>query len=317
MEWSHKIFNAYKRIKPYVRKTYFNHSYYFSGLLNADVWFKLENLQVTGSFKARGAFNKLLSLSNDIKDKGVISASTGNHGAAVAYAAKKLNILCTIYVPEDTSSAKLKNMRNYGATIKVYGDDCVEAEKIAREVSSKLEKPYISPYNDPEVLAGQGTIGAELESESKALDSIIISVGGGGLIGGTATYLKSIWPQINVIGCSPKNSAVMIQSIKEGKILNMDSKPTLSDGTAGGVEEDSITFPICKNIIDRSVLVNEKQIKHAMLDYIKNEHQLIEGAAGTAVATLLKIKDDLRGSRVGVIICGGNISLEVLRKIFI
>lgn len=315
MEWSHRILHASDRIKPYVRKTYLNHSHYFSDLLGSHVWFKLENHQITGSFKARGAVNKLLSLSLEEKKMGVISASTGNHGAAVAYAAKQLDVSCTIYVPEDASSAKLENMKNFGARIKVYGDDCVEAEKKARQESSIIGKPYISPYNDPEVIAGQGTIGVEIESQSKILDTIIISVGGGGLIGGIATYLKSVWPQINVIGCSPKNSAVMIHSINEGEILNMESKPTISDGTAGGVEKDSITFPICKNVIDKSVLVDENEIKDGMINYIKNEHDLIEGAAGTAIAALLKMKDDLKGSRIGVIICGGNISLDNLRNI--
>ena len=315
MEWPDKILDASKRIKPYVRKTYLNRSHYFSELVSGDVWFKLENHQVTGSFKARGAVNKLLSLSSEKKKEGIISASTGNHGAAVAYAAKQLNISCTIYVPEDASSAKLKNMENYDASIKVFGHDCVEAEKKARAESSLTRKTYVSPYNDPDVIAGQGTIGVEIESQCEDLDTIIISVGGGGLVGGIAIYLKSIWPQINVIGGSPENSAVMMHSVSEGRILNMQSKPTLSDGTAGGVEEDSITFPICKNMIDKFVLVNENEIKDAMIDYIKNEHELIEGAAGTAVATLLKMKDDLKGSKVGVIICGGNISLETLRKI--
>jgi len=315
MDWADKISNASKRIHPYIRKTYFNYSHYFSELVNGNVWFKLENHQVTGSFKARGALNKLLSLSLEQKKNGVISASTGNHGAAVAFAAKQLNISCTIYVPKGASSAKLKNMKNYGAHIKVYGQDCVEAEQKARIESSLIEKVYISPYNDPEVIAGQGTIGVEIESQSKDLDAIIISVGGGGLIGGVATYLKSIWPQISVIGCSPENSAVMIHSIAKGRILNINSKPTLSDGTAGGVEENSITFPLCKNVIDKSLLLNENEIKNGMIDYIKNEQDLLEGAAGTAVASLLKMKEYLKGSNIGVIICGGNISLKNIKKI--
>ena len=246
---------------------------------------------------------------------GVVSASTGNHGAAVAYAAGELNIKCTIYVPNDASPAKLSNMKNFGARVETFGNDCVEAEKRARDVSVSTGETYVSPYNDRYVIAGQGTLGFEIASQCDHLDTIIVSVGGGGLIGGTASYLRSIWPDIKVIGCSPENSAVMIHSINAGKVLDMESKPTLSDGTAGGVEMDSITFPICRDMIDESILVTEDEIKEAMVMYMQHEHQLIEGAAGTAVATLIKKKEDLKGKNVGVVICGGNISLDIIRSI--
>ncbi len=312
---SHSIRTAAAQIQPYIRKTPFINSKGFSALISADVWFKLESLQITGSFKARGAVNKLLSLTEKEKNAGVVSASTGNHGAAVAYAAGKLGIDCTIYVPEGASEAKIENMKQFGATIKIHGNDCIEAEGQARKSSEINGKPYVSPYNDPFVMAGQGTIGLEIESQCDQLDVVIISVGGGGLIGGTATYLKSIWPNLDVIACSPENSAVMIHSLKEGKVLDLESKPTLSDGTAGGVEFDSITFPVCQKVIDETVLVSEDEIKSAMIKYMENEHQLLEGAAGTAVAALIKKKNDLKDQRIGVVICGGNISLETVRDI--
>jgi len=306
---------AADRVRSYIRKTHLTHSRPFSDLVNADVWFKLESLQITGSFKARGAVNKILSLKDQEKEQGVVSASTGNHGAAVAYAAGELNIGCTIYVPDDASPTKLENMEQFGAKIKVHGDDCIKAEEKARQVSISTGETYVSPYNDPFVMAGQGTLGVEIESQCDGLDVIIISVGGGGLIGGTAGYLKSVWPEIHVIGCSPENSAVMIHSMKAGRVLDLESRPTLSDGTAGGIEENSITFPICCNVIDESVLVTENEIKNAMITYMEKEHQLLEGAAGTAVAALIKKKDDLHGKRVGVVICGGNISLDTVREI--
>ena len=315
MNLQQEIINAADRIHPHIRETYFDRSFSFSELLDVNVWFKLENNQVTGSFKARGAFNKLLSLTDTEKNMGVVSASTGNHGAAVAYAAGELNIKCTIYVPNDASPAKLSNMKNFGARVETFGNDCVEAEKRARDVSVSTGETYVSPYNDRYVIAGQGTLGFEIASQCDHLDTIIVSVGGGGLIGGTASYLRSIWPDIKVIGCSPENSAVMIHSINAGKVLDMESKPTLSDGTAGGVEMDSITFPICRDMIDESILVTEDEIKEAMVMYMKHEHQLIEGAAGTAVAALIKKKEDLKGKNVGVVICGGNISLDIIRSI--
>ena len=315
MNLQQEIINAADRIHPHIRETYFDRSFLFSGLLDGNVWFKLENNQVTGSFKARGAFNKLLSLTDTEKNMGVVSASTGNHGAAVAYAAGELNIKCTIYVPNDASPAKLSNMKNFGAKVETFGNDCVEAEKRARDVSVSTGETYVSPYNDRYVIAGQGTLGFEIATQCDHLDTIIVSVGGGGLIGGTASYLRSIWPDIEVIGCSPENSAVMIHSINAGKVLDMESKPTLSDGTAGGVEMDSITFPICRDMIDESILVTEDEIKEAMVMYMQHEHQLIEGAAGTAVATLIKKKEDLKGKNIGVVICGGNISLDIIRSI--
>jgi len=315
MTFPKSIQSAAIQIQPFIRKTPFVYSKAFSDLIGADVRFKLESIQVTGSFKARGAINKILSLEDHEKQKGVVSASTGNHGAAVAYAAGQAGIDCTIYVPDDASPAKLENMKQFGAKIEVHGNDCIKAEAKAREISISTGKTYVSPYNDPYVIAGQGTIGAEIESQCDGLDAVIISVGGGGLIGGTAGFLKSIWPKIQVIGCSPENSAVMIHSIKAGKVLELSSKPTLSDGTAGGVEGNSITFPICCDMIDETVLVTEEEIKDAMITYMDKEHQLLEGAAGTAVATLLKKKNDLIGKRVGVVICGGNISLDTVRDL--
>ncbi len=310
-----EVLRAEERIRSYKRETYFQYSNYFSKKIDGDVYFKLENIQTTGSFKVRGALNKLLTLNKSKRSNGVIAASTGNHGASVAYAARELDIECTIYVPKESSTAKINNMKNFGANIEIYGLDCIEAELKARRVSIQNDKTYVSPYNDHQVIVGQGTIGLEIAKQCTNLDAIIISVGGGGLISGVGSYLKSIWPNIKIIGCSPKNSAVMIHSIKKGELTHIDSKPTISDGTAGGVEDHSITFPVCCEIIDDVVLLTETQIKKAMLSYIKEEHLLLEGAAGVAVGALIKQQKNLKGKKVGVVICGGNISIETLKKV--
>ena len=316
MDINQLILGASSRIKPFIRKTIFSYSEVFSKLIDGEVYFKLENQQFTGSFKARGALNKILTLNESGKSiSSVISASTGNHGAAVAYAARHAKIECNIYVPEGSSKAKLSNMKNYGATINIFGSDCVEAEAKAREVSEKNQVPYVSPYNDFHIVAGQGTMGAEIKSQANELDAIIISIGGGGLMAGTASFLRSVWPNIKVIGCSPSNSAIMIHSMEEGKILELESIPTLSDGTAGGVEKESITFPLCCKLVDETILISEKEIKDAMVFYIENEHQLLEGAAGTAVAALIKMKDKLKGKKIGVVICGGNIAIDTLKQV--
>ena len=306
---------ASKKIKKYIRKTPFERSAMISDLIGADVWLKMENQQHTGSFKFRGAINKMLSLSESERESGIYAASTGNHGAAVAYACQLLKVPCIIYVPENSSEAKLINMKNFGAEIVVHGKDCMDGELKAREVANNTGGIYLSPYNDLEVVAGQGTIGKEIESQCNGLDSIIVSVGGGGLISGVGGYLKSIWPDIEVIAASPENHAVMIKSLDAGEIIKISPVPTISDGTAGGVEDQSITFDMCKEFVDHRVLLTEQEIEEGIVHLIEKERVLVEGAAGTAIAALIKMKEHLEGKRVGVIICGRNISLEVLRKI--
>ena len=306
---------ASKKINKYIRRTPFERSAMISDLTGADVWLKMENQQHTGSFKFRGAINKMLSLSESERESGIYAASTGNHGAAVAYACQLLKVPCIIYVPENSSEAKLINMKNFGAEIVVHGKDCMDGELKAREVANSTGGIYLSPYNDLEVVAGQGTIGKEIESQCNGLDSIIVSVGGGGLISGVGGYLKSIWPDIEIIAASPENHAVMIKSLDAGEIIKISPVPTISDGTAGGVEDQSITFDMCKEFVDYRVLLTEQEIEKGIVHLIEKERVLVEGAAGTAIAALIKMKEHLEGKRVGVIICGRNISLEVLRKI--
>ena len=306
---------ASKKINKYIRRTPFERSAMISDLTGADVWLKMENQQHTGSFKFRGAINKMLSLSESERESGIYAASTGNHGAAVAYACQLLKVPCIIYVPENSSEAKLINMKNFGAEIIVHGKDCMDGELKAREVANNTGGIYLSPYNDLEVVAGQGTIGKEIESQCNGLDSIIVSVGGGGLISGVGGYLKSIWPDIEIIAASPENHAVMIKSLDAGEIIKISPVPTISDGTAGGVEDQSITFDMCKEFVDHRVLLTEQEIEKGIVHLIEKERVLVEGAAGTAIAALIKMKEHLEGKRVGVIICGRNISLEVLRKI--
>jgi len=309
------ILNASDRLSDHVINTPFERSIFLSDISGVDVWLKLENLQHTGSFKFRGAMNKMLTLSQTDRKRGIYCASTGNHGAAVAFTCKKLNVPCIVYVPENSSETKLANMKSFGAEIRVYGKDCMDGEIKARQVAKETGGIYLSPYNDSQVVAGQGTIGVEIEKQCDELDAVIISVGGGGLISGIGGYLKSVWPSIKVIACSPENHAVMIRSLEAGEIIKIDPVQTISDGTAGGVEEQSITFDFCQEFVDDMVLLSEDEIKEGIIQMIEKERMLVEGAAGTSVAALLKMKNNLKGKRVGVIICGRNISLEVLRNI--
>jgi threonine dehydratase len=197
----------------------------------------------------------------------------------------------------------------------MHGTDGLHAEVFGRAFAVENRLPYISPYNDPFVVAGQGTVGVELAEQMETVDAVIIAVGGGGLIGGTAAFLKSRMPNVRVIGASPKNSPVMALSVRAGHVVEYASELTLSDGTAGGVEQDAITFDLCRTLVDEWVDVTEDEIATAMRDFIADHHQLIEGSAAVALAALAQRAGELRGQRVAVVLCGGNLSLDTLRKV--
>jgi threonine dehydratase len=310
-----EVERAEARIRPYTRETYLQRSEYLSALGGADVRCKLENLQHTGSFKARGAMNKLLTLTPDERRRGVITASTGNHGAAVARSARQVGTSCTVVVPEHASKSKLTTVERLGATVRLHGDDCVESERYARQWATEHGVTYVSPYNDPLVVGGQGTVGLELARQLEHIDAVFVAVGSGGLISGTAGYLKSRHPEVRFIGCSPRNSAVMMESVKAGRVLDLPSLPTLSDGTAGGVEEDSITFDLARTLVDEWVTVTEEEIGDTLRRFVDAEHLLIEGAAAVAVASYEKLAERFRDQTIVLVICGGNISAETLRTL--
>ena len=309
------INRTYDRCKDIIRWTPLEHSPYLSTLINGDVYLKLENIQKTGSFKFRGAVSKMTSLNDEEKSMGVVTASTGNHGAACSLAMSILGIDGKIIVPDNVHKNKVDNILNLGGEVEYHGNDCLIAEERAQEISSNTGANYISPYNDPAIVCGQGTIGYELNQDLKNIVSVFVSVGGGGLISGIGGYLKSVQNQVKMIAVSPKNSCVMFESIKAGKQLDLPSEPTLSDGTAGGVEVGSITFALCQEIIDEFILVDEEDISEGIRLGIEKLHQLIEGAAGAAIAGFLQKKDDLKGQTVIIIICGGNISSEVIKLV--
>lgn len=306
---------AANRIQTYIRETPLDFSPAFSKVSGANVYLKLENLQHTGSFKLRGATNKLLSLTAEQRQAGCVTASSGNHGAAIAFAMKKLDITGVIFVPEQTSPTKVDAIRQAGGDVRFYGNDGLDTEIHAREYAEQNGMVYLSPYNDLAVIAGQGTCGVEIAAQLAQVDAVFIAVGGGGLISGVAKFLKSVNPAIRVISCQPQASAVMTESVKAGKILDLKSYPTLSDGTAGGIEEGSVTFELCRDLVDDYQVVTEEQIAAAMCDFIDYHHMLLEGAAGVAIAGFLASANQYADKNVVIIICGGNISRETLRKV--
>jgi len=259
--------------------------------------------------------SKLTSLPKEERKGNAYAASTGNHGAAVSLGASLLGMNGKVIVPEGTSPAKLEMIKFYGGDIEFFGTDCLDAEARAQELVKESGGVYISPYNDEAVVCGQGTIGVEVSEQLEDIDAVIVSVGGGGMIGGIGTYLKSIKPNVKIVAASPKNSCVMYESLQAGKILDLPSEPTLSDGTAGGVEEDAITFPICQNVIDHFVLLSEDEIADGLRTGLMKHHIMMEGAAGASVAAFLKDKDRYNGKKVVIVICGANISQDVLKQV--
>ena len=274
----------------------------------ADVYLKLENEQHTGSFKYRGALNKLLSLG--VSPPPVIGASTGNHGLAMSMVLRELELEGTIFLPSTTAKHKVNSLRDHDINLAFHGKDGIEAEQKARHIAEREGGAFISPYNDLQIIAGQGTVAVELLKQIESLDYLFASVGGGGLISGIALVLKTHLPTIMIVGCSAERSNVMQKSVEAGVIVEQPLQPTLSDGTAGGIEADSLTLPLCMELVDDWVSATEEEIASAMR-LIYREHGInIEGAAGVTVACFLKYRKCLTGKRVALVICGGNISDE-------
>ena len=311
------IEDADKRIKAVeggVRETPLDESGVFGERTGARFLLKCEHLQRTGCFKLRGALNRVLTLSEEERENGVVAASSGNHGIAAAQAAIGGGVDATIYLPDSVSSYKLSNMKRLGVKTVLVPGPYSNCERAAREVSRQQGKTFLSPYSDPYVIAGQGTIGLEMARQCPDLAAVFTSVGGGAMISGIGSYLKSINPEIEIIGCWSEKAAAMYECLQKGEIYDVVEYDTLADGSAGGVEQGAITFPICQRVIDRQVLVSETEIAMAMRDTAANERYIIEGSAGAAVAAALKTAGDYRGRTIAVVICGRNIALDAFRS---
>jgi threonine dehydratase len=296
-------------IAPYAKLTPLIPSEFLSELCNGNVFLKLENQQLTRSFKIRGVINKLLSLSAEEKAKGVITASAGNHGQAVAYGAQKLGFRAKIVVPTHAPQVKVEGIRQFGAELLLYGETYDEAEKRAKELAAQEGKLYISPYNDERIVAGHGTVGLEILKDLPSVEVVIVPVGGGGLIGGIAIAVKSQKPTAKVIGVQSTASPVMYESLKTGKIVppHRHERYTIAEGLVGAVEKGSITFSIAQQYVDYVTLVREESIRRAVYLLWKNEKEVVEGSGAAGVAMLMENKDSFTGQTVAVVISGGNI----------
>jgi threonine dehydratase len=299
------VLSAYDRIKIHVRETPVEQSPSLGG-----PYLKLEHLQHTGSFKFRGASNKIAMLTPAQAGAGVLAASNGNHGLGVAAAARIRGIAAEVFVSAQVSLAKARRIEALGARIRIAGDDPLTAELAARRAAEASGQVFISPYNDLDVVAGQGTIGVEIYQQLSRIDAVYIAVGGGGLIAGIGAYLKAVSPHTEIVGCWPANSPVMHACMQAGAIVDVPESSTLSESTAGGLEPGAVTLGLCRRVIDRCVFVSEDEILAAMQRVLHDEHWLIEGAAAVAVAAYLK---EPRENAV-VVLCGRNVSPEVLGR---
>lgn len=286
------------------------HSPGLSAELDCELFLKCEHLQTTGSFKYRGAANKLRCLEPALARSGVITASSGNHGQAVALAGRVAGIPVTVYVSASASPTKLAAIRSYGAELVLLDLPALDVELQARRDADAQGRPFISPYNDLDVIAGQGTIGLELLEQNPSLDVVFCAVGGGGLISGLSAALKASRPDIRVVGCWPEVASSLKVAIDAGRIVDVEEGDTISDGTAGGVEPDSITLDLCRRLLDDTVLVSEHAIKTAMRAIAANERWMVEGAAGVALAGAEAFRSYIRGKKVAVIVCGRNIAVD-------
>ena len=274
---------------------------------------KLENQQPTGSFKVRGAFHKLLNLSAEARANGVIAASTGNHGAAVAFAAQTLGISAHVVVPEPTAPDRVDAITRFGADVTRHGEECGASEAHAREMGRSMGRTFVSPYNDPDVMAGQGSMAMELRAQNPNLRRIYIAVGGGGLMGGVGAALRYFLPDVEIIGCSPDASFAMEAAVAAGEVVEVPHLPTLSLATAGELERDTVTLAPCEAVVDRWLRASEAEIAGAMRTAYLRERILIEGAAGVALAAWMK--DEGEGDAC-VVICGGNVDVGDLVRVF-
>lgn len=306
---------AAERIAPHIRRTECRQASALSNVVDGEVFLKLENLQYSGSFKLRGLLNKVLSLSEEDSQNLLVTASTGNHGAAFVHAMKLFGLRGKLFMPKTAAAVKIENVRASGVPFELIGEDCVEAEAHAAAFAHRHGHVWISPYNDIEVVHGQGTVAVELMEEMGNVDAVLVPVGGGGLIGGVAGYLKSVRSSIEVVGCQPVNSCVMCESVKAGEILDLPSLPTISDATAGGIEKGAITLDLCQRLVDDFVLLEEEEIIEAMRFLHGREGVTIEGGAALPAAAVLKEKGRFAGRRIGLVLSGGRVDEATIAKV--
>ncbi len=287
----------------------------FSRMTGADVQLKLENTQRTGSFKIRGATNRIRTLSMDEREAGVITASAGNHAQGVALAAMHSDVDAKIVMPEFAPISKLNATRSYGAEVVLHGEDYSDAQEKAHELAEETGRTYVHAYEDKAVMAGQGTIGLELVEDCPELDTVIVPIGGGGLISGIATAVKERKPDIRVIGVQAEGAETIADSLAKGAPVTLDTVDTIADGIATGQVGEN-TFPIIQEYVDEFVTVSDSQIASSIMLLLERAKTLVEGAGAVSMAAVLDEEFDYEdGEVIAPLLCGGNIDLNLLTTV--
>jgi threonine dehydratase len=315
IDFAAKVGEAYKRIKADIKHTALERSEPLSRELGAEVYAKWECDQTTGSFKLRGALNKLRSLSPDEKRRGVVSASTGNHGLAISHASKLEGVELKLFLPETVAEVKKKRIEATGVAVEVRGASCDQAERLAREFAARTGRVFVSPYNDWDIIFGAGTVGLEIAADLAGFDDVFVPVGGGGLIAGIAGVLKAVRPSARVIGVEPETSAFMAASIAAGRLVEIDERETIADAVAGGIEPGAITFPLCRDLVDAIEIVPERLIARALARVEAAHNRIVEGAGALPFAALLESPAKWTGRTVVAVVSGANIAPEKFRAI--
>ncbi|MBU5485009.1 threonine ammonia-lyase [Clostridium sp. MSJ-11] len=305
---------AQENIASVARKTPLFYSTTFSRESGYNVYLKCENKQKTGAFKIRGAYNKIVNLSEEEKARGVIASSAGNHAQGVAYAATALGIKSTIVMPQTAPQAKVQATKAYGAKVIQYGEVYDECYAKALEVQKEIGATFIHPFNDEDVIAGQGTIGVEILEELEDVDAIVVPIGGGGLISGIALAAKSIKPEIKIIGVQPSIIASSKASLEEGKIVTLPGVKSLADGISVKTPGD-ITFEYIRKYVDDIVTVSEDEIAYGIFCLMERSKLVSEGAGAVAISAVLNNKVNVKGKNIVCLVSGGNIDIAVLSKI--
>lgn len=305
---------AQERMKGNVHTTPLDYSKTFSNLSENDVFLKLENLQKTGSFKVRGAYNKVFSLSDEELKKGVIAASAGNHAQGVAYASQKLNVPCTIVMPKGAPISKVQATMGYGAHVVQEGQSFDESLTYAEKLQKETNATFIHAFDDEAIIAGQGTVGLEIVEQLPDVDAIIVPIGGGGLIGGIALSVKEKHPNIKIYGVQTKACPSMKESLIAKKPISVQVSPTMADGIAVG-KPGTITFDLVQKYVEEILLVDEMEIARTMLMLLERNKLMVEGSGAASLAALLYDKIPLKNKKVVPVLSGGNVDMNFISRI--
>lgn len=313
------VLAAARRLRGHVRRTPLAYDRHLSEICQASIYLKLENLQETGSFKIRGALNRLFTLDERERAAGVIAASAGNHALGIACASSLLGVRATLIVPESASPAKIAALRHFPAEwveLRVQGTDYDAAEASGIELARQTGRRFVSPYNDPQVMAGQGTAALEILADLPDVDVLLVPVGGGGIITGMGLWAKTVNPAIRVIGVQSTASPQMHAAFEAGRLVTVPILDSLADGLAGNIEPGSPMYELARRYVDEIVLVEEPEIAQAMIWYLEQHHLVVEGSGAVVLAALLNHRiAGLAGKKVAAVLTGRNVALERLKSL--